>query len=599
MGIKEFLPSVEDVIKVIDMKTLAGKKIGVDGNVLAHRSLTAAPVESFFHMNYTKNVAYFMQTIYQLIRVGAEPNVAFDGSYPPLKSDTAVKRSEYKTKIRESFINAKGLHDYTVKPIEKKTKVSQSQSTHLHPSVLAKKGVFQNEKKIKFGVEDKKKMAAAGRITPLLIKSIIEVLKKEKIKYVVSPYEADAQLAYMSSIDMIDAVYTVDSDIVVHGAESIIIRHNKDENKLPKYNYASELKYADLYKTKLFGGYDCHDRLLTACIMSGCDYIDRIYGFTLDKCASTVRKAPSLERLLDAIETSYTQIMSEISPTSKAYDLLVSRQDYKKSFCKALLLFKYQRVYDCNTKKLTYRTPLLEDIKRYSSVDYQPTHSFDSGVRMIIDDILDEYGEVEKWDFLGPMISDELAGKIAVGDINPKTYEPYTGYEEEVQRYYAWTIRKKEKAALRLKRNQQEENGLQIKRARKRNSKEVYETHDDEDNDMVEYDFGDSSDSSVAEEDQETNNEANSKDINARTGIRARSQNNKNGNNIKKRVLSKEHKTDSTKEEGVSEIGFVEDEFMKVGVTKKIISKVNNVKDLNKGKVFKQRIPKKRGTRDI
>ena len=53
----------------------------------------------------------------------------------------------------------------------------------------------------------------------------MQVLRSEKIEFAVAPYEADAQLAYMSSLEEekggIGAVITEDSDLMAYGCPSV------------------------------------------------------------------------------------------------------------------------------------------------------------------------------------------------------------------------------------------------------------------------------------------------------------------------------------------------------------------------------------------
>lgn len=47
---------------------------------------------------------------------------------------------------------------------------------------------------------------------------------------IVAPYEADAQLGYLSKIDYIDAVIAEDSDMLVFGAKALIMKMDQSGN---------------------------------------------------------------------------------------------------------------------------------------------------------------------------------------------------------------------------------------------------------------------------------------------------------------------------------------------------------------------------------
>lgn len=53
----------------------------------------------------------------------------------------------------------------------------------------------------------------------------MQTLKSENIEFVVAPYEADAQLAYMSNLEPekggVAAVITEDSDLIAYGCPAV------------------------------------------------------------------------------------------------------------------------------------------------------------------------------------------------------------------------------------------------------------------------------------------------------------------------------------------------------------------------------------------
>lgn len=52
-----------------------------------------------------------------------------------------------------------------------------------------------------------------------------QILRSERVEFIVAPYEADAQLAYLSSLDSdqggIAAVITEDSDLIAYGCQAV------------------------------------------------------------------------------------------------------------------------------------------------------------------------------------------------------------------------------------------------------------------------------------------------------------------------------------------------------------------------------------------
>src|SRR5690606_31298640 len=61
-------------------------------------------------------------------------------------------------------------------------------------------------------------------ITPYMAFRLIQALKAENIRYLVAPYEADAQLCFLSINELVDAVVSEDSDLIPYGCRKIIFK---------------------------------------------------------------------------------------------------------------------------------------------------------------------------------------------------------------------------------------------------------------------------------------------------------------------------------------------------------------------------------------
>ena len=57
----------------------------------------------------------------------------------------------------------------------------------------------------------------------LIILPVIKELKKENVEFVVAPYDADAQLAYLERKGVITTVLTEDSDLLVFGCKNVVL----------------------------------------------------------------------------------------------------------------------------------------------------------------------------------------------------------------------------------------------------------------------------------------------------------------------------------------------------------------------------------------
>ncbi|KAL1933184.1 hypothetical protein VTP01DRAFT_8862 [Rhizomucor pusillus] len=61
-------------------------------------------------------------------------------------------------------------------------------------------------------------------ITPGLKEKAIQYFEQKNIPYIIAPFEADAQLAYLARTNIVDAVLTEDSDLAVYGCPTILTK---------------------------------------------------------------------------------------------------------------------------------------------------------------------------------------------------------------------------------------------------------------------------------------------------------------------------------------------------------------------------------------
>lgn len=67
-------------------------------------------------------------------------------------------------------------------------------------------------------------MAESVDISPDMAYHLIIELKKNNIEFIVAPYEADAQLAYLNRIGYVDFILTEDSDMLAFGAPKVLYK---------------------------------------------------------------------------------------------------------------------------------------------------------------------------------------------------------------------------------------------------------------------------------------------------------------------------------------------------------------------------------------
>jgi exonuclease-1 len=100
---------------------------------------------------------------------------------------------------------------------------------------------------------------------------LIQVCRETRpqVQVVVAPYEADAQLAYLSREGIVDAVVSEDSDTIPFGCKTMIFKLEKD-------GFCQIVRSSDVLE-KHISGFDLRgftlDMIRVMCITSGCDYL--------------------------------------------------------------------------------------------------------------------------------------------------------------------------------------------------------------------------------------------------------------------------------------------------------------------------------------
>lgn len=234
-------------------------------------------------------------------------------------------------------------------------------------------------------------MSKSADVTPEMAFMLIEALRREGIEFIVAPYEADAQLAYLDRIGRVAAVISEDSDLLLFGIKRVLF-------KMDKFGSAEEVCLDQL------GG--CTDldlreftlkKFRQMCILSGCDYLAPLGGLGIKTLHKYFLKYKTLDRVLYALRREANKLIS---------------QEYETEFLKAELTFQHQRVFCPIERKIVPLNPIPADI--HGTLELETEESFDN------------------LDFLGPELNVDLARGICEGRLNPITHKPFIDESSEI-----------------------------------------------------------------------------------------------------------------------------------------------------------------------
>ncbi|GKZ73059.1 Rad2 nuclease [Aspergillus niger] len=334
MGIKGLHGLLKSIQKPCHLKKFSGQTLGIDAYGWLHRGTVACAVDLVLERPTRKHIDFVLNRVRMLLYFGVTPYLVFDGDELPSKAGTEVERQK-----RRQDSKALGLE------LQRKGRIAEA---------------YQELQK-------------AVDVTPLMARELIEELKKIDVQYVVAPYEADAQLAYLERQGVISGIISEDSDLLVFGAKRLL-------SKLDQHGDCIEINRADFSacrEVSLIGWTD--DDFRRMCILSGCDYLPNIARLGLKTAYRSIRKYKNVERALRML-----QFDGQYHVPS----------DYLDNFRQAELTFLYQRVFCPKAGKLVTLTPPEAEIN------------------------------LEDLTFIGGDVEPDIAVGVARGDLDPTTKEP-------------------------------------------------------------------------------------------------------------------------------------------------------------------------------
>ncbi|XP_053991436.1 uncharacterized protein LOC128883275 [Hylaeus volcanicus] len=189
MGIANLLIYLRPLTKDITLQKYAGSVVAVDAMCWMHRGAVATATELW--MNTKPNprfIVFFMKMVNLLLRHKIKPVIIFDGHKIPMKA------------------------------AEHECRKNKRDAANAEVQTLLSKGVKPSDKRVR------SKLVEAIKVTEEMIQSVKEALKNAHVEYIVAPYEADAQLAYLCRAGFVKTVITEDSDLLVYGCPRVIYK---------------------------------------------------------------------------------------------------------------------------------------------------------------------------------------------------------------------------------------------------------------------------------------------------------------------------------------------------------------------------------------
>ncbi|KAF2768989.1 hypothetical protein EJ03DRAFT_293717 [Teratosphaeria nubilosa] len=336
MGIQGLLPLLKSIQKPTHLRNFAGQTLGVDAYGWLHRGTISCAIELAQQKPTRKWIEFTLNRVQMLIHFGVKPFLVFDGDYLPSKAHTEKERAARRKESKKT-----GLE------LLRMGRVSQA---HLE-------------------------LQKAVDVTPVMARELIEELKRLGVAYIVAPYEADSQMAYLEKQSIIDGILSEDSDLLVFGTKCLL-------TKLDQYGECVMVNRADFTACReisLVGWTDKDFRMMT--MLSGCDYLPGIDKMGLKTAYRLVRKHKTIDRVVRTVQFDGKMKVPA---------------GYVESFTRAERTFMYQWVYCPEAQSLVNLHKLPEDL------------------------------DAADMPYIGKYVEPAIAAGVASGDLDPNTKQKMT-----------------------------------------------------------------------------------------------------------------------------------------------------------------------------
>jgi exonuclease 1 len=257
MGIQGMHKFVSGSTSTKELSEYHGKKVGVDVLGWIYRGGMKGCVSQFEGRGNHHALCYVLEKAHVLVSCGIYPIFVFDGAHVPAKSETYCKRNSLRMEAANKAKALKGL------------------SVSLPPSAT----------------KDYQSLCRSAFVaTAELISRVMNALRSAGFTVIVSPYEADSQLGYMSRTNEIFAVISEDCDILVYGCRRL----------LTKLNF-NTLQTTEIDRDAVFAMYNMQDwsfeKFVDLAILSGCEYGAKLPGIGIKKAHSLLQTLSGLEAI--------------------------------------------------------------------------------------------------------------------------------------------------------------------------------------------------------------------------------------------------------------------------------------------------------------
>lgn len=322
----------------------------------------AAAMQQQQQLEYVQKVIHFiMQRISYLEKeCNIQILLVLDGATPPIKQcAVGERRDRRKRAVEERDASSPAAK----RPSSAETNVIDEAATTEREAISR----INASKRAGSGVD--------SALRALLHDHLLHELRANRLPFLISPYEADGQLAHLSQSNSVDGIITEDSDLIcMEGVRRLLYKlggwnGTNGANRGSSGPDASGSLYGTLLEREDVGssrGIDLLDfsdgMLVVMFVAAGCDYCDSLRGIGIVTARDIVERvflsgAPSREESSGTAAPVLRRVLNELYQKchgeARALYLPLNDEDkaearnvYEKTFLGAVAMYRHPLVYD-------------------------------------------------------------------------------------------------------------------------------------------------------------------------------------------------------------------------------------------------------------
>lgn len=292
MGVPGLLPLVKSCTNHVHLRTFRGMRVAIDGFTWLHRAASVCAQEFFHNPRCNGVMRYCVRRLNKIREFGLTPVFILDGRSLPSKGGTDESRQARRSAFAEQILT-----------IERNGQEPP-------------KSLFQQAVAIQWET----------------IETLLHTLNGLGIPYVIAPYEADAQLAFLARNGLVDCVMTEDSDLLPYMCPLTLFKFD-NEGMVDAVRVDDVLRMVEMTP----------NQFIEFCILLGCDYADHIRMMGPKTALKMIKQFGNGPRVIEEARKSTKFTVPD---------------DYERQFERAFVTYNHQMIFDPRDEMMKPLTPV-------------------------------------------------------------------------------------------------------------------------------------------------------------------------------------------------------------------------------------------------